>query len=193
MNDTELIRRETLNPTDNEIIQRVLEGDSPAFRTLVERHRDFAFKLAWQVLHSEEDARDAAQEAFIQVWHHLHRFNQKSRFTTWFYRIVVNKAMDHARRRKRRAETSFPANPDFRSPDDPERVWLNQEAAIQIRSAVDRLPAKQRLAFILREMQELNVRETSEVMKCSAQAVKSHLCAARKKLRKILMEIEGAS
>ena len=90
--------------TDAERIERILRGDSVAFRELVNRHKDYAFTLAFRILNSREDAEEAAQDAFVRAYNGLAAFNREAKFTTWLYRIVVNCALTVQQRRKMRTE-----------------------------------------------------------------------------------------
>lgn len=168
------------------IIQKAMQGDTEAFRVLVGKYQNFAFHLAYRFLHSETDAMDTVQESFIRVWQHLPRFNQNNSFSTWFYRIVTNSALDRIRKNTRRSEVPFERIPEIKADCDPESVCIRQEFIQRIRDAADALPDKQRTVFILRDLQELSIREVAEILHCTAQTVKSHLYYARKKIRQIL-------
>ncbi len=170
------------------------EGDMRAFRHLMEQHQRYAFQLAYRILRCEEDAKDTVQEAFIRVWKHLSRFNLKKKFTTWLYRIVVNQSVDKLRQRKRRSEVTVKNENDsiFTDPQqNPEDCCMNKETIDRIRRAIDYLPLKQRLIFILRDLQQHSVKEVAEVLRCSQQTVKSNLHYARRNIRKIIENNEG--
>jgi RNA polymerase sigma factor (sigma-70 family) len=89
---------------DGDRIERVLRGDTTAFRELVNRHKDYAFTLAFRILNSREDAEEAAQDAFVRAFNALATFNREAKFTTWLYRIVVNCALTVQQRRKMHTE-----------------------------------------------------------------------------------------
>ena len=168
------------------MIRNAKQGDTEAFRVLVEMHQNYAFQLAYRFLRCEADARDAVQDAFIRVWKHLPRFNQRRKFTTWLYRIVVNIALDHIRKKKRRSEVLSNQVAEIQGDNDPEAACIQQETIECIQKAVEKLPKKQRQVFILRDLQELSIQETAQVLHCTEQAVKSHLYYARKKIRETL-------
>lgn len=177
-----------------ELIVQSKEGDMQAFRQLMEQYQQYAYQLAYRILHCQEDARDTVQETFIRVWQHLSRFNMKKKFTTWLYRIVVNRSMDKLRQRKRRSEVTIKNGNDsvFTDPQhNPEDCYMNKEAIDTIRQAMDHLPLKQRLVFILRDLQCLSVKEAAKVLKCTHQSVKSNLYYARLNMRKIIEKNEG--
>ena len=79
--------------TDNSIIERILLGDKSGYRDLANRHKDYAFTVAYKIAGTREDAEEIAQDAFIQAFQALGSFNQEAKFTTWFYRIVFNAAL----------------------------------------------------------------------------------------------------
>ena len=177
-----------------ELIRQSKKGDTQAFRQLMEQYKQYAFQLAYRILHCEEDAKDTVQEAFIRVWQHLSRFDLKKKFTTWLYRIVVNQSVDKLRQRKRRSEVTVRNENDsiFADPQqNPEGCCMNNEAMDRIRKAMDHLPLKQRLIFILRDLQQHSVKEVAEVLRCSQQTVKSTLYYARRNMRKIIENNEG--
>lgn len=170
------------------------EGDMQAFRQLMEQYQHYAYQLAYRILHCEEDAKDTVQETFIRVWQHLSRFNLKKKFTTWLYRIVVNQSIDKLRQRKRRSEVTVRHESDsiFTDPQqNPEDCCMNKETIDRIRQAMNHLPLKQRLIFILRDLQQHSVKEVAEVLRCSQQTVKSNLHYARRNMRKLIENNEG--
>ncbi len=181
------------NETQKLIIQSK-KGDMQAFRQLMEQHQHYAYQLAYRILHCEEDARDSVQEAFIRVWQHLSRFNLKNKFTTWLYRIVVNQSLDKMRQKNRRFEvTIIDGNSSvFVDPQqNPEDCYMNKETMDTIQKAMNHLPLKQRLVFILRDLQYLSVKEAAKVLRCTHQSVKSNLYHARLNMRKIIEKNEG--
>ena len=94
---------ELMGPPESEIVARARGGDHEAFRTLVERYQGRAYRLALRVLGDEEQARDVVQEAFLKAYSALDRFEGRSRFYTWLYRLVFNLCID-AKRRDRSAD-----------------------------------------------------------------------------------------
>src|SRR5215468_1802870 len=90
--------RLTQESSDEALCRRVAAGDEAAFDLLVARHQGRAYRLAWSLLRNAEDARDISQEAFLRVWEAAGRFRGDARFSTWFYRILVNACLDHKRR-----------------------------------------------------------------------------------------------
>ena len=180
--------RETAD--DHELVLRTKRGDRSAFEILVSRYQDRAYNVAYQILRHHEDALDVAQEAFARAYVSIARFQGKAGFYTWLYRILVNLAIDQTRVRERQ-------NPISR--DDPERgVALREmtpdpagsletkELRQQIVRAVACLPADQRAALTLREIDGLSYQEIARIMNCSIGTVMSRLYAARQKLQQLL-------
>ena len=93
-----------IKETDNYIIERILSGDKSGYRDLANRHKDYAFTVAYKIAGTREDAEEIAQDAFIQAFQALPTFNQEAKFTTWFYRIVFNAALMFKRKNRIRAE-----------------------------------------------------------------------------------------
>lgn len=91
----------SVSPCDCTLIAHAAGGDRKAFAALVTRHRKYARTTAYSVVRNAEDAEEITQEAFVKVWNHLADFDGKASFSTWFYRIVTNTALDHRRRNKR--------------------------------------------------------------------------------------------
>lgn len=81
------------NQKDINILNRIRMGDKSAYKELINRHKDYAFTVAYRILNNREDAEEVAQDAFMQVFGALSSFNADSKFTTWFYRIVFNASL----------------------------------------------------------------------------------------------------
>lgn len=168
-------------------------GDPTAFEGLVEVSQSLAWSLAIRLLGDEDEAADVVQEAFIRVWRHRSRFRPGTRFTTWFYRIVTNLAYDHLRARSRRSRL-FARLPR----EETERVSVepvpDERGAVrlagELEGLIEVLPPAQRLAFVLRDLHELSVREVTEVTGMPAHSVKTNLFHARRRLRQ---ELEARS
>ena len=182
---------------DRGIIERVLEGDREAYGTLVQRYQSKLFAVAFGVLRHREDAREVAQEAFIKAYRNLPGFRRDSSFYTWIYRITLNLAIDFQRKAWRKRETTFEdvrLGPDEinatgpRPMGNPGEKLEQKRLAETINAAIDTLPADQRTAIILREIQGLSYKEIAETMGCAEGTVMSRLYYARKKLQELLKD-----
>lgn len=180
---------------EQELIQRLRDGDELAFKQVVEDCQDMVFNTALSMVHDASDAEDVAQEVFIQVYRSIDQFKGDSRLSTWIYRITVTKSLDLIRSRKRKKRFAFVTSlfgPDNEVLHDPVNfhhpgVALDQkeQAAILFR-LIDQLPENQKTAFILLKTEELSYQEIAQVMELSVSAVESLLFRARQNLRKLL-------
>lgn len=188
----------TLRPTDqiiDELAARAQDGDGPAFVELVSLTRQKAFSLAFRLLGENDDARDVTQEGFIRVWENLQRYNRGSRFEPWLYRIVTNLAIDRLRARKRWwglfRRTEEVASDEQPAVLETEDAVANAELASLIKSVAQLLPEKQRLVFILRDLQDCSVAEVSSILHISQESVKTNLHYARKHIGEVLHRQHG--
>ena len=183
--------------SDEALCQRVADRDEAAFDLLVERYQERAYRLAWSILRDAEEARDLSQEAFIRLYQAADSFGQRARFSTWFYRILVNLCLDH--RRKHRRWRGVLVAP--RSEDEPESsIVERQPAPFQdpledlgkertmkaLWTAVDQLSSQQRAALLLQVQEELPTAEIATALNCSEATVRVHLHRALTTLRKMM-------
>lgn len=173
--------------TTDEILQRSVKGDMDAFRTLVELHQTFAYRLAYRLLGSDEEAKDIVQESFIRVWRHLPKYRANGKFTTWLYSIVTNLCYDRMKARKRRSKVirtlEQPFSAFVASTDTLEGDIEAKDIARLILITAEALAAKQRLVFILRDVEDLSIAEVAQITGMSKGSVKSNLCHARHNIR----------
>lgn len=159
-------------------------GDRLAYKELINRHKDYAFTVAYRILNSREDAEEVAQDAFLQVYKHMHDFNFESKFTTWFYRIVFNGALMQKRKNRILTEdidASTQALMVSSQTDTTEHI-RNQERSNAIKQAMQRLSADDALLITLFYLKEQTLEEIAEVVKISADTAKVKLFRARKRL-----------
>ena len=174
-----------------ELAARCRDGDTGAFRALMESQQGYAYAVAFRLLYDEENARDVVQEAFIRVWNNIRRYRSDVRFTTWLYRIVVNLCYDRIKMDSRRnkvfsGRTGFPAQDDPAETSDPHREMELADLQKQVLAEAKKLPPREYLVFQLRDVQDFSVGEVASMTGMSAGSVKTHLCFARKKLRTVL-------
>ena len=174
------------------IIQKIQKGDKNAFRMLVEKYQQTAFRLAFRMLGDEDEARDVVQDSFIRIWEKFNTYNDKEKFTSWMYRIVSNRAIDSIRALKRRPvislEKLIPETLATRE-NGIDIVLENREAGELIRSITSGLPEKQQLVFSLRDLQGLSPKEVQDISGMTETAIKSNLYHARKTIREKLTGI----
>lgn len=181
---------------DTEAIQAVLNGNVQRYAELVERYRVQALRLAFSLLGNYEDAQDVAQESFVSAYQGLACFRQRAQFSTWLYRIVVNKCKDFHKQRSRRPKVVAslpPQHPKMDEPGffvdvaDPSALAAdhleNRELGKRLSLAIESLALKQRTAFVLHELHGLTLEEVAMIMRCRVGTVKSHLFRAMANLR----------
>lgn len=176
-----------------ELISKSISGDTGAFRILVKEYNGYAYAIAYKTLFNQDDARDVVQESFIRIWKHLRNFNPEIKFTTWLYKIVINLCFDRIKSRNRRKLI-------FKDPGEEcenisiteslEKELINNEQVTLILKFAAELPPKQRMVFFLRDVQEHNISETSDLLGLSENSVKVNLFNARKTLAERLLKLE---
>lgn len=180
--------------SDEALCARVAARDEAAFDQLVERYQARAYRLAWSLLRDAEEARDLSQEAFLRVYQSAGRFRGDARFSTWFYRILVNLALDHRRRQRwwRRvvddrddADAGLVERQPAREPDPGDRL-SEAQTMTRVWDAVRRLSPQQRAAVVLSVQEQLSTAEIAAVLECSEPTVRVHLHRAVQALRKAL-------
>jgi RNA polymerase sigma-70 factor (ECF subfamily) len=182
---------------DHALVRAAQAGDRVAFEELVRRYDREVLRLALNLVHRAEDARDIYQESFLRVYRNLHRFRFECGFYTWLYRIVTNVALDHLRRRTSRREDQAPAaedseggtrdffdrQPEVRASANPEKSFLGQELNRHIEGALKRLSPRERMVFEMKHFQGMRLRAIGDVLGTSEETVKNSLFRATRKLR----------
>jgi len=198
-------RRALAAPDDRVLIERAQSGDREAFEELVHRYDRDVLRIALNILHKPEDARDVYQEAFLKVYKNLHRFRFECSFYTWIYRIVTNVCLDQLRRRSSRPEDQAPelaqqaqgenSAGDFfdrqqeqGAASNPERRLMGQEIGRRISTALEQLTPRERMVFEMKHYQGLKLRAIGEVLGTTEETVKNSLFRATRKLR---LRLEG--
>jgi RNA polymerase sigma-70 factor (ECF subfamily) len=178
---------------DHDLIRQSIQGDLSSFRALVERHQHYVYSLAFRSVPHREDAEDIVQDTFIKVWLNLRFFDFRGKFTTWVYRIVANLCIDRLRSAKRfssGATASEAINPLWVTGQDGMKNAEDKDLAEHIKMLADHLSPKQRMVFILRDLQDLSIDEVSQVMQISEGSVKTNLYHARNAIRLNLIKAE---
>ena len=179
------------NLKDIQLIERILAGDASAYRALVQRHKDFAFTVAYRILNHREEAEEAAQDAFIQAFGALKDFNQTAKFTTWFYRIVFNAALG-AKRRQKPTETITEAHALAYSVMDTTQGVHKKERFTQIQRALAQLSPDDVTMITLFYLKEHSLEEIADITAISSETIKVKLHRARKRLAEVLRTQLGA-
>jgi RNA polymerase sigma-70 factor (ECF subfamily) len=181
---------------DREFIQQLKSGDEPAFKTLVERHKDNVVNTCFGFVNNYHDADDLAQDVFIEVFRSIGSFNEDSKLSTWIYRIAVNKSLDFIRktkRKKRWSELFRVDSSDDKSIDNwiphsqtPDLAMEQKERINILKQAIDKLPPNQKAAFTLHKYEDLSYQEIAEVLTTTLSSVESLMHRAKMNLKKFL-------
>jgi len=178
---------------DGDLVTRWKAGDERAFESLIRRHEGRVFGLLLRMLGNREDAEDVAQETFISLHRHGHRFRHDARFSTFIYRVAANAALNRRRTlgrknaRLHKLQTRQAAGDDLpTTPRDPESAIYGAEIQVQVQDALLQLPPDLRAATVLYDIEGLSYREIAAVLEIPEGTVKSRIHRARSALRESL-------
>lgn len=186
--------------SDQILVDKVKNGEYQAFESLVTRYESKVYRLAIRMLRNPQDAEDALQETFLQVYRGLPGFEGRSAFSTWLFRLATNACLMKIRHRAtepskllpledylpRQEQGEIPQMVDWA--DRPEDALLSKESREKMMEALEKLPPEYRAVFILRDMEGFSNAETGETLGISVAAVKSRLHRARLALRGMLSD-----
>lgn len=170
--------------SSDELIAAAKRGEPPAQRRLYEEHRSRVYRLMVRMV-GADDAADVTQQVFLQVLRKIGQFSGQSQFTTWLYRLAVNEALQHLRRRRRAKSSSLEYDVVDRSPP---RVGRCEQAEL-LEEALARLDSDLRAMFLLREVEGLSYQEIAAAVGIAEGTVGSRLNRARQLLREYLIEL----
>lgn len=190
---------ETPGTSDEDLCRRIAQQDAGAFELLVERYQERAYRIAWSVVRDREDAKDCSQEAFIRLHESAGSFAGQAKFSTWFYRILVNCCLDHQRKRRgwRRLvgwgggggrdderEAGDPVERLAAPFVDPTDAMVADHRMSRLWEAVEDLSPQQRTAVLLQCREELSTKEIAVVLQLSEATVRVHLHRAYSALKR---------
>jgi RNA polymerase sigma-70 factor, ECF subfamily len=167
-------------PADEDIIDLVASGDTEAFGILVKRYEDFVFTLVRGLVISEEQARDISQEVFLRAYRALRRFERKSSFKTWLYRIAYNTSMSHLKRMHNNVESIQDLNLE-----QEQRSSVPHPAKYLLRRLIDKLNPELKAVVIFHYYDDLKYEEIAEILDCPLGTVKVRLFRAKHELKKL--------
>lgn len=169
------------------LIERAQGGDAAAFDQLIVCFQRKVVSTAWRVLGNQDDALDAAQEAFIKLHRYLRTFRTDQDFSAWLYRLVVNACHDTRKRRPRHVsledEKERTGIERLRSTDDVEASAMVAQDERIIAAALDTLSEKERAAIVLRDFEGLETEEVAKILGSTPTTVRSQICSARAKIK----------
>lgn len=184
--------------TEQELVERAKKGDETAFEVLVTDNEKRIYNLCRRLTGNPEDAAELTQEAFLNAWRGLSRFQGESSFSTWLYRLASNACIDFLRKEKRRQNLSMTVSMDDEEearqvelPDEryaPERELERTEVRQAVAAGLERLTPEHRQVLVMREINGLSYAEIGAVLGLEEGTVKSRIARARNALRKVLTE-----
>ena len=179
----------------NDLIRKLQEGDQMEFTTLMDLYQNMVYNTALGIVQNEEDADDITQEVFEQVYISIGLFKGESKLSTWLYKITISKSLDHIKKKKRKkrfgvVQSLFGGSDvekyspvEFNHPG----VQLEQkERASELFAALNQLPDKQKIAFILHKVEGQSYQEVAEIMNKSLYAVEALMSRAKANLKTLL-------
>ena len=183
-----------MHESDRMAVALASGGDNEAFRSLVERHSRYVFNVAYRLTGSAADAEDVVQTTFLRAYQQLSRFEARADFRTWLHRITVNCSIDLIRGRRHREVGHDPGDLELQSagtadsPDapGPDRLLLSREIRDHVAEGMAQLTASERLAFTLRHVEGLPIRDVALAMGLKTEAAKNSIFRAVKKMRTAL-------
>ena len=183
--------------TDREIIRGIIQRDPLVFNEVVNQYHQHVIRTCYSLVHDDHDARDLAQEVFIEMLESAEYFRGEAKLSTWIYRIAVNKSLNHLRRQKRKQilvrlgfRTGIGENPpeaeNVPGHEHADAGLKERELRKALHLAIGSLPTNQRIAFTMHRYEELSYKEIAEVMNISVSSVESLLHRAKLNLQQRL-------
>jgi RNA polymerase sigma factor (sigma-70 family) len=179
---------------DSHIIMRVLAGHTEEYEILIRRYNKMMYKSARGILREENDIEDVMQEAYIRGYEKLHQFKNEAKFSTWLTRILINCALQHAGKSKKHPMLSLESlqedgpffEQEFQDDASGDTTVVRGNLQKAIEGAISQLPAKYRIVFMLREVEQTSVKDTAAALGLSEENVKVRLHRARTLLKDML-------
>ncbi len=188
--------KELYTDEDRRLVARCREGDPDAFEELVRRHQQMVLNLAYHYLGYQNDIEDVAQKVFVKVYFSLAKYDLRRPFLPWLYRIAINQCYDELRRLRRLKVRTFSELTSEESSsvenlisrqdpgtDDPDR---RKEMVALLYRMLDQLPDQQRLALVLRDIEDVPYSRMAETLECSEQAARLKVFRARSRLKSLV-------
>jgi RNA polymerase sigma factor (sigma-70 family) len=177
--------------SDIQLIERILRGETAAYRALVNRHKDYAFTIAYRLLNNREEAEEAAQDGFVRAFNGLANFNREAKFTTWFYRVVVNAALTIQQKKKLPTEDlenakNIPYGSQVLRGSEEKNIFKQKEQRYYIDLALKQLSSDDVVIITLFYLKEQSLDEIAEICNIEANSVKVKLHRARKRLAEVM-------
>ncbi len=173
--------------SDTELVERILAGEKQLFEWIMRRYNQRLFRIGISILGNDTEVEDAMQNAYVKAYQHLSQFEQRASLSTWLVKILMNECLAQKNKKARLKLTNIEYHPEnIGSMKTPSAILMNKEVGIALEAAIAQLPEKYRLVFMLREIEELPVKETGEILGIEEANVKVRLNRAKSMLRQNL-------
>ena len=171
--------------SDDNLVEQCKNGKREAFNMLVRRYQERVYWTIRRIVGDRDDALDITQDVFVKAYENIRDFRGDAHFFTWMYRIAMNLAINHVRKRKVRAAFSLDSIEEAGDHDDrePDRLMERSEMRDIITAAIETLPAKQKAVFVLRYYQELSYEEIAGIMNRTVGGLKANYFHAVRKIQ----------
>ncbi len=166
------------------------QNNKRAWEKLVKENESLVYHIAYRMMQNEEEAKDVSQEIFIKVYRNLQKFDEKSTFSTWIYRIAVNTCIDALRKKKGKEVVSWEEQTQHQkenvtdTTETPEEVYLQKEKQLQIIDMIQNLSPEHKAVLLMRDMEDMTYGEIAECLSVSLGTVKSRIARAREQFKK---------
>ena len=178
--------------TDREIIEQILTGNTEVYSILIDRYKQLVFTSAIRLLKNREDAEEVAQDVFLSAYYALDTFRGDSKISTWVYRITYNKCLDHLKKNAKRQKlptVDISESYNIGVMDKQFEAMEQNERKLMVQKAIGQLPGEEALLITLFYLEELTLKEISEIMGQSTNTLKVRLFRGRKRLMSLLNQI----
>lgn len=185
---------------ERKLVQKAQKGDVKAFEKIVEDYQGVVYSVAYRYAENTQDAADMAQEVFIKMFKNINSFQEKSKLSTWIYRVATNMCIDIVKKESRNS-VAYSFDEGYEDKDgstlynglvddsmQPDEIVEKREIKDAVNSAISKLSDKYKTVIILRDIEGLHYEEIAEIVDCSVGTVKSRISRGRKNLRKILLD-----
>lgn len=174
-----------------EWLEKVKHNDNKAWEILISENEKMVYHIAYRMMQNEQEAKDISQEIFLKVYKNIQKFDEKSAFSTWLYRIAVNTCIDALRKRKRTESISLEEHRQQHyneeiadSAQTPEESYLQKEKQIRVMETIQKLSPEHKAMILMRDMENMTYGEIAECLSLSLGTVKSRIVRAREQFKK---------
>lgn len=173
---------------EHSLIKQCVEGKADTYAVLVERYKDMVYNVAYRMFGDADLAQDLAQESFISAYNNLKNFRYDSKFSTWLYRIAINKCKDYLKGKRQHVPIDEVSETAF-TKSNPEEDISKKQIMDKVQAAINMLPEDYREAIVLKHIEGLDYREMEVILNLSANALKVKTHRGREMLRRLLKEM----